>query len=255
MSFSYPFSYPLLIIDTAGDQLAMAVARDDNNITPLVVPMVHGQAETLIPTLDDFLRRQGLVARDLKTIITTLGPGSFTGVRVGVAAARALGYAGGQQVFGIGSLWALLLAHLYRHRYDEDKKLLLLADSRRVEIFYQVFHFFAAGKDSMVGQGRQKRLAGSESLEESVGLGGRGDAGESVAAVTAEPLMKSEEALRAEYEGYLWVRGNVDLVDLFLALSWWGQERLSGVLQVGAAVRPLYARLPDTGKSKTAIEK
>ena len=68
-----------------------------------------GQAERLFPALAELLARAGVAYADLTRIAVTTGPGSFTGLRIGLSAARGLGLALDIPVLGVPSLLALSL--------------------------------------------------------------------------------------------------------------------------------------------------
>ena len=122
----------VLAIDTAAPRLQLALWRAPDRIDTLVEDMATGQAERLFPALDDLLGRTGIAYADLTRIVTTTGPGSFTGLRIGLSAARGLGLALGLPVLGIPSLFALSLAA----RCDA---LAVLLDARRDEAYFQTF--------------------------------------------------------------------------------------------------------------------
>jgi tRNA threonylcarbamoyladenosine biosynthesis protein TsaB len=73
-----------------------------------------GQAERLVPMIAQVMQRAGLPFRDVERIAVTLGPGGFTGVRAGIAAARGLALALTKPVVGISSL--AVMAHAARHQ-------------------------------------------------------------------------------------------------------------------------------------------
>ena len=66
--------------------------------------MAVGHAERLLPMIDEVMRRSGVAFADLGAIAVTVGPGTFTGVRTGIAAARGLALAAGLPVLGMTSL-------------------------------------------------------------------------------------------------------------------------------------------------------
>jgi tRNA threonylcarbamoyl adenosine modification protein YeaZ len=84
----------LLALDTAGPDCSVALARADAGTAAILARrserIVRGHAERLMPMVDEVLAEAGAAYFDLSRIVVTTGPGSFTGVRVGVAAARAL---------------------------------------------------------------------------------------------------------------------------------------------------------------------
>ena len=67
--------------------------------------METGHAEALMPMIERVMRAGGLSFGEIDRIVVTNGPGTFTGVRTGVAAARALALATGAKLIGVSSLW------------------------------------------------------------------------------------------------------------------------------------------------------
>src|SRR5689334_17923518 len=98
----------VLAFDCAVTGLAVSVVRDD---TVLASHRAAGrdQAATLMPAIAETLERAGVARRALSLIAVTVGPGSFTGVRVGLAAARGLAVALDVPLAGL-STTAVLLA-------------------------------------------------------------------------------------------------------------------------------------------------
>lgn len=122
----------VLAIDTAAPRLQLALWREPDRVDTLVEDMPTGQAERLFPALAELLARAGLAYPDLTRIATTTGPGSFTGLRIGLSAARGLGLALNVPVLGIPSLFALSLVA----RCDA---VAVLLDARRNEAYFQTF--------------------------------------------------------------------------------------------------------------------
>lgn len=122
----------LLAIDTAAPRLALALLQEDGRVATLVEDMATGQAERLFPAIDELLARTGIGYPDLSRIAVTTGPGSFTGLRIGLSAARGLGLALGIPVVGVPSLLAISLA-------AEGGPLAVLLDARRGEAYVQLF--------------------------------------------------------------------------------------------------------------------
>jgi tRNA threonylcarbamoyl adenosine modification protein YeaZ len=122
----------LLAIDTAAPRLALAVLRDGDRVDTLVEDMATGQAERLFPALEELLSRAGVTYKDLTRIAVTTGPGSFTGLRIGLSAARGLGLALSIPVVGIPSLLALSLV-------AQCDPVAVLLDAKRGEAYVQTF--------------------------------------------------------------------------------------------------------------------
>jgi tRNA threonylcarbamoyladenosine biosynthesis protein TsaB len=102
----------VLALDTSGPCCAAALARMDGQefriLASRTEPMERGHAERLVPLVGELLGEAGFAWSDLGRVGVTTGPGSFTGVRVGIAAARGLALALGIPAIGIGTLDALV---------------------------------------------------------------------------------------------------------------------------------------------------
>lgn len=90
----------LLAFDTAAPHCAAALLRG-GQVTTRVEPMATGQAERLLPLLEEMLAQAGLRWRDLDAIGVGTGPGNFTGIRIAVAAARGLALGLGIPAIGV----------------------------------------------------------------------------------------------------------------------------------------------------------
>lgn len=120
-----------LAIDTAAPRLQLALALPDGTGDVLVEDITKGHAEILFDRVDALLARNGLTHAGLARIAVTTGPGSFTGLRIGLSAARGLGLARGLPVLGVPSLFALSLS--------ATGPLNVLLDARRGEAYVQAF--------------------------------------------------------------------------------------------------------------------
>jgi tRNA threonylcarbamoyladenosine biosynthesis protein TsaB len=123
----------VLAIDTAAPRLQLGLLRADGRVDVLAEAMPTGHAEALFPRLAALLARNGLGYADLTRIVVTTGPGSFTGLRIGLSAARGLGLALGIPVLGVPTLLALSLAGA------RGQPVAVLVDARREEAYFQLF--------------------------------------------------------------------------------------------------------------------
>ena len=121
----------VLAIDTAGPRLQLALLRDDA-VDTLVEPMAQGQAERIFPAIDELLALTGTTYADLTRLAVTTGPGSFTGLRIGLAAARGLGLALEIPVIGVPTLFAISLG-------GPAKAFTVGLDAKRGEAYAQSF--------------------------------------------------------------------------------------------------------------------
>jgi tRNA threonylcarbamoyl adenosine modification protein YeaZ len=122
----------LLAIDTAGPRLQLALLKGGACDTELV-ELARGHAEVLFDRLAALLARNGVSYSDLTRIAVTTGPGSFTGLRIGLSAARGLALALDIPVIGVPSLLALSLTA------PAGQPVTVAIDARRDEAYRQDF--------------------------------------------------------------------------------------------------------------------
>jgi tRNA threonylcarbamoyl adenosine modification protein YeaZ len=127
----------LLALDTAGPDCAAALVRfgygDEPTLAVRTVERIgRGHAERLMPVVEATLAEGGASYGDLDRIAVTTGPGSFTGIRVGVAAARGLALALDIPATGVGSLEALIFGVARSRRTGTAVAVL---DARRGEVY------------------------------------------------------------------------------------------------------------------------
>jgi tRNA threonylcarbamoyladenosine biosynthesis protein TsaB len=120
----------ILAFDTSAAHCAAALLSADRVILREEA-MEKGQAERLMPMLEEVLAEGGIGWRDLRAIAVGTGPGNFTGIRIAVAAARGLALGLGIPAVGVTRLEAL--AH------DLPRPLRVLEDARRGEVYVQDF--------------------------------------------------------------------------------------------------------------------
>ncbi|MES1197606.1 MAG: tRNA (adenosine(37)-N6)-threonylcarbamoyltransferase complex dimerization subunit type 1 TsaB [Pseudomonadota bacterium] len=99
----------ILAVDTALDACSVALAKDAEVLASVSERMARGQAERLAPMVRDVMASAAVRADQIDRIAVTVGPGSFTGVRVGLAFARSFALAIGRPCIGVSTLEALAL--------------------------------------------------------------------------------------------------------------------------------------------------
>ncbi len=126
-----------LFFDTALDRLTAGLAEDGRVLTEHSEPCSRGHADRLAPLLRDLMAAAGMTFADLQGVGCTRGPGTFTGIRTGVAAARAIGLAADLPAVGVTTLDALARTALQ----DGPVELPITAviDARRNELYLRHF--------------------------------------------------------------------------------------------------------------------
>lgn len=99
----------IVAIDTSGPLASCAVMKDGAIVHMIVMNQGLTHSETIMPALDDAMRASGLSCRDVDCFACVAGPGSFTGVRIGVCAAKGLAHAWNKPCARVDALEALAM--------------------------------------------------------------------------------------------------------------------------------------------------
>ena len=127
-----PPKVPLVLsFDTAAAHCAAALVSGDQILGAMSEPLFKGQAERLIPMLEELLTGAGKNWSDLDLIAVGIGPGNFTGVRISVSAARGLALSLGIPAVGVSVFEALA--------FGTKGIVKISRDARRGMVFSQEF--------------------------------------------------------------------------------------------------------------------
>jgi len=129
----------VLGIDTATSGCAAALVRDSDCLADAGARMARGQSEALAPMIDDVVRRAGIAFADIDAIAVTRGPGAFTGLRIGLAAARAMALALSCPCLGINTFEVLFAQARECGRVSDVDAVLVAVESKREEQFIAAF--------------------------------------------------------------------------------------------------------------------
>ena len=120
----------ILAVDTALQRCSVAIMRNGETLAVEIEDREKGHAERIAPMADTAFRKADVAPRDLDRIGVVVGPGGFTGVRVGLSFARAMGLAADAQVVGVASTEALAA-----NQIREDALVAGVIDARRGQVY------------------------------------------------------------------------------------------------------------------------
>lgn len=132
-----------LFIDTAAEKALVGISRDnvllaveENN-----VPNTHANfAQVAVATV---LKKAGIPIQNLDAIVVTMGPGSYTGLRVGLASAKGIAYVLNKPLIGLSTLALLANTALKSEiikQHEENLQLFSMIDARRMEVFGAIYN-------------------------------------------------------------------------------------------------------------------
>jgi tRNA threonylcarbamoyladenosine biosynthesis protein TsaB len=136
----------LLAIESATDMVGVALIGDDGGSAQRVHFGGRAHAELLAPAIEEVCAVSGCTVGDIDLIAVDIGPGLFTGLRVGVATAKALAQALGVSLLGVSSLDVLAAGALEAERSGHGRvgRVVSVVDARRGEVFAAAYDFGGA---------------------------------------------------------------------------------------------------------------
>ena len=124
----------LLVLETSGRVGQVALARGDELLGTRRLDEARRHARDLAPQIAALLKEQNWRPRDLDAVIVSRGPGSYTGLRIGIMSAKTLAYAVGCAVIGIDTFAAVALQAI-----PEVKTIDVIADAQQGRVYLQRF--------------------------------------------------------------------------------------------------------------------
>lgn len=122
-----------LAIDSSGNAGSVALLRDDRLLGEIQLDSARRTTQTLIPAIHDLLKQSNIDPGDIALVATTLGPGSFTGLRISITAAKSFAYAVNAHVLGLNTL-DVLAAGMPPEVVQPGQRLQVVLDAQRGEL-------------------------------------------------------------------------------------------------------------------------
>jgi tRNA threonylcarbamoyladenosine biosynthesis protein TsaB len=130
----------ILNIDTSTETASVCIAEDGNELSTIANPYQKDHAAFLHNAIKDIIQKNSLKLNSLAAVAVTNGPGSYTGLRVGLASAKGLCYALNKPLITVGSLEVLAKTAIgYVIAENESAFYCPLIDARRMEVYTAIF--------------------------------------------------------------------------------------------------------------------
>ena len=129
----------ILAIETSSELCSAAISFDTDKYDERNTMIKHVHSERLIPMIEELLRDNNLTASELYCIAVSMGPGSFTGLRIGLTAAKGLAFSAGLPVVPVPTFDALVLE--ISEYCDGNKKIYVVNNANVEECYVGEYHF------------------------------------------------------------------------------------------------------------------
>ncbi|HZC47219.1 MAG TPA: tRNA (adenosine(37)-N6)-threonylcarbamoyltransferase complex dimerization subunit type 1 TsaB [Candidatus Acidoferrum sp.] len=223
---------PVLGLDTSTSIASLALIAGGRVVASVARPATsHGAA--LPGAMDELLRSAGVAIRDIGAIAVGIGPGSFTGLRIGISYAKGIAMASGCGLVGVPGFDAVALSALERNNIETGRLVCVVVDARKGEVYTALYRVVADGLEKL-------------SVESVVAL-------EHLASRITEDVMfvgddkAKDAAALVEARGHrvaVFDTGMLDLRGVCVA-ALGGARFARGETDRAASIEPLYIRTPE----------
>ena len=150
----------ILALETSAKAVSAAVTEDGKVLCSGYQDTGLTHSRTLMPIVEGMLKNTGLTVRDCDAIAVAVGPGSFTGIRIGVAAAKGLAFAAEKPAVAVSTLEAMArnVAHL-------EGLIICAMDARRSQVYNALFRSSGTGAPERLTEDRAIGLAEVAAME------------------------------------------------------------------------------------------
>ena len=149
----------LLCIETSSPVCSVALGKDGELSAEKISGEPNGHSRVLAQLIHDTVYENGITFNELSAVAVNAGPGSYTGLRIGMSSAKGLCYALGIPLIAIRAFDSMVHTFLSHHTPGADDLILPMIDARRMEVYTQVFD---AGGNPLADQ--QAYISGEDGL-------------------------------------------------------------------------------------------
>jgi tRNA threonylcarbamoyladenosine biosynthesis protein TsaB len=135
----------IICLETATNLCSVALCDNAGVISLRESNESKSHAAQLTVFIEEILADQGIKARDLSAVAVSKGPGSYTGLRIGVSVAKGIAYGASIPIIGIETtfsmFWGIMKSTCFNAESDSDTLFCPMLDARRMEVYYAVYDF------------------------------------------------------------------------------------------------------------------
>jgi tRNA threonylcarbamoyladenosine biosynthesis protein TsaB len=133
----------IICLETATDLCSVALCDSDGVISLMESNESKSHSSLLTVLIEDILKENGIQARHLEAIAVSKGPGSYTGLRIGISVAKGVAYATSIPLIGIETTLSMFRGISGNHGYNQENQKNTLfcpmLDARRMEVYYTIY--------------------------------------------------------------------------------------------------------------------
>jgi tRNA threonylcarbamoyladenosine biosynthesis protein TsaB len=158
----------ILAIDTATEVCGVAICDDGRSVAQITLNHGLTHARYLMDTIQAALKLGDLNVDQIDGFVVTRGPGSFTGLRIGIGTAKGLAMASGKPLVGVSTLLALA------HQVHGEGRICAALDARRGELYWCFYHREGADVSALTAEqvgGIDRMMSGLDGPCEFIGSG------------------------------------------------------------------------------------
>jgi len=130
----------LLLLETATEVCSVALSKGDEIIASVCSDKGNSHTEHLFSFIEQVLAEGDCKISEIDGVILSIGPGSYTGLRIGASAAKGICYALNIPLIGISTLQSIVLGALHLQKEPQNVLYCPMIDARRMEVFTALFN-------------------------------------------------------------------------------------------------------------------
>lgn len=241
----------ILSMDTSSDVCSVALLEDDR-----IIDEIHNQSEkehsqSLMPMIKELLERNNITLDNIDLVASGIGPGSFTGIRIGIATVKAFSDAKNIKVVGVNSLEAQAYMVLLKEE-KENSKILSMIDARNENAYVAVYRY----KNDNLSVYKNPEIMSISNAPEYL------DFEDKVYIIGNVPLEKVESMLRAraskeqaqglDVKKYKFVNSNNTFAEAIGVCAYYKYQ--NGLAGDSNSIAPMYLNLSQAEKQKKNLD-